>query len=134
QGFALGGEWGGAVLMSVEHAPRGRRGLYGGFVALGLPCGLVLANLVFLLVSVSVTHQQFLAWYWRIPFLASIVLVVIGIFVRVGVSESPVFAEIQQLHAERRTPVLDVLRDEWRTVLLAAGSYLSSSALGYLAT
>lgn len=134
QGFALGGEWGGAVLMSVEHAPAARRGLYGSFVALGLPAGLVLANLMFLTASVAVSPAQFLAWGWRLPFLGSVVLVGIGLFVRSGVTESPVFTEIRERSAQRRQPVLDVLRDHWRTVLLAAGSYLSSSALGYLST
>jgi metabolite-proton symporter len=134
QGFALGGEWGGAVLMSVEHAPRARRGLYGSFVALGLPIGLILANLVFLLASVSISRQQFLAWGWRIPFVASGALVAIGLVVRVGIAESPVFAEIRRQRAERRMPIVDVLRDHWRSVALAAGSYLSSSTLGYVAT
>jgi metabolite-proton symporter len=134
QGFALGGEWGGAVLMSVEHAPAARRGLYGSFVALGLPIGLILANLVFLLASIGISREQFLAWGWRIPFLASGVLVAIGLFVRVGIAESPVFTEIRRQRAERRMPILDVLREHGRSVALAAGSYLSSSALGYVAT
>jgi metabolite-proton symporter len=133
QGFALGGEWGGAALMSVEHAPDGRRGLYGSFVALGLPAGLILANLVFLVTSVAVTPEQFAAWAWRIPFVASAVLVLVGLYVRLGIEESPVFAEIQRLQAARRMPVLDLVRGHRRTVLLAAGSYLSSSALGYVA-
>ena len=78
QGFALGGEWGGAALMSVEHAPEGRRGLYGSFVALGLPAGVILSNLVFLVTSLAVTPEQFAAWAWRIPFLASAALVAGG--------------------------------------------------------
>src|SRR4030095_12162075 len=90
QGFALGGEWGGAVLMSVEHAPEGRRGLYGSFVALCLAVGGILSTLVFLFASVAVTPAQFAAWAWRIPFLASAVLVIVGLYVRLGVAESPV--------------------------------------------
>src|SRR6185369_4201548 len=70
QGFALGGEWGGAVLMSVEHAPQGRRGLFGSFVALGLPAGIILSNLVFLVASTVVSPAQFASWGWRVPFLA----------------------------------------------------------------
>jgi metabolite-proton symporter len=132
QGFALGGEWAGAVLMSVEHAPAGRRGLYGSFVALGLPAGLVLANLVFLIATTTMSRAQFLDWGWRVPFLSSIVLVVVGLFVRVGVSESPVFAEVRARKVERRMPVADVLRGHWRSVMLAAGSYMSISALGYI--
>jgi MFS family permease len=122
------------VLMSVEHAPDGRRGLYGSFVALGLPTGLILANLVFLIASVAVSRDQFLAWGWRIPFLASAVLVVVGLFVRMRVTETPVFADVKHKRAEHRLPVLDLLRDHRRTVLLAAGSCLSGSALGYIGT
>jgi len=132
QGFALGGEWGGAVLMSVEHAPQSRRGLYGSFVALGLPAGIILSNLVFLIASGVVTPEQFAAWAWRIPFIASIVLVAVGLFVRLNLAESPAFAEVRRTQAARRMPVADVLRTEGRTILLAAGSYLGISATGYL--
>jgi metabolite-proton symporter len=132
QGFALGGEWGGAVLMSVEHAPQSRRGLFGSFVALGLPVGIILSNLVFLVASSVVTPDQFSAWAWRIPFLASSILVAIGLFVRLGLAESPLFAEVLRRQAARRMPVLDLLRSDARTVLLAAGSYLSISTNGYL--
>jgi MFS family permease len=133
QGFALGGEWGGAVLMSVEHAPQHRRGFFGSFVALGLPAGIILSNLVFLLATIAVTPDQFAAWAWRIPFIASAALVVVGIFVRLRVGESPVFAQVLAARAARRRPVVDVLAGNWRTVLLAAGSYLSISTLGYIA-
>jgi metabolite-proton symporter len=132
RGFALGGEWGGAVLMSVEHAPHGKRGLFGSFVALGLPAGIILSNLVFLLASTVVNSEQFAAWGWRVPFLASGVLVAVGLFVRLGLEESPVFAELLRARAARHMPVLDVLRKNWRTVLLAAGSYLSISTTGYV--
>jgi metabolite-proton symporter len=132
QGFALGGEWGGAVLMSVEHSPQGRRGFFGSFVALGLPAGIILSNLVFLFASSVVTPDQFAAWAWRIPFLASGVLVLVGLFVRMGLSESPVFAQVLKKQAARRMPVLDVMRTDGRTVLLAAGSYVAISASGYI--
>jgi metabolite-proton symporter len=132
QGFALGGEWGGAVLMSVEHAPQGRRGLFGSFVALGLPAGIILSNLVFLIASSAVTPEQFARWAWRIPFLASAVLVAVGLFVRLSLAESPVFAQLPKAETARRMPVIDVLRGNGRTVFLAAGSYLSISATGYL--
>ena len=132
QGFALGGEWGGAVLMSVEHAPEGRRGVFGSVVALGLPAGIVLSNLVFLIASTAVAAEDFAAWAWRLPFVASAVLVGVGLWVRLGISESPVFARTLQAHAARRMPILDVLRVDARTVLLAAGTYLSISSLGYV--
>src|SRR5262245_9310574 len=132
QGFALGGEWGGAVLMSVEHAPQGKRGLFGSFVALGLPAGIILSNFVFLMASTVVTPAQFASWAWRVPFLASGVLVAVGFFVRLRVAESPIFEDVRRARSTRRMPVVDVLRSEARAVFLAAGSYLSISATGYL--
>src|SRR5678815_379057 len=132
QGFALGGEWGGAVLMSVEHAPQGRRGLFGSFVALGLPAGIILSNLVFLMASTVVSPAQFASWAWRVPFLASSVLVAFGFFVRLRVAESPVFEEARRVHKTRSLPIVDVFKSEARAVFLAAGSYLSISATGYL--
>ncbi|HEY1306304.1 MAG TPA: MFS transporter [Vicinamibacterales bacterium] len=132
QGFALGGEWGGAVLMSVEHAPDGRRGFFGSFVALGLPVGIILSNLVFLIASTMVPPDQFARWGWRIPFLASAALVIVGVFIRLGIAESPVFEDARRRQLARRMPVADVLRTDARTVLLAAGSYTAISALGYI--
>src|SRR6187401_1776457 len=117
QGFALGGEWGGAILMSVEHAPEGRRGLFGSIVALGLPAGIILSNLVFLIVTTLLTPEQFAAWGWRIPFIASVVLVAVGLFVRLSIAESPIFAGVLRAGTARRMPVLDVLRTDTRTVL-----------------
>ncbi|HLG59344.1 MAG TPA: MFS transporter [Vicinamibacterales bacterium] len=132
QGFALGGEWGGAVLMSVEHAPQGRRGTFGSVVAMGLPAGIVLSNLVFITASAALTPAQFAAWGWRIPFLASAVLVAVGMYVRLGIAESPVFADALRSASPRRMPILDVLRTDAKTVLLAAGSYVGISGLGYI--
>jgi metabolite-proton symporter len=132
QGFALGGEWGGAVLMSIEHAPEERRGYYGSIVALGLPAGIVLSNAVFLGASLAADPTEFLAWGWRVPFLASAVLVGVGLFIRVGLAESPEFEDICRQDRVRRMPVADVMRGHVRAVLLAAGSYVGISALGYL--
>ena len=101
-------------------------------VALGLPAGIILSNVAFLLVSSVVTPDDFTAWAWRIPFLASGVLVALGLFVRLGLAESPLFVDLLRSRATRRMPILDVLRTDTRTVLLAAGSYLSTSALGYI--
>ena len=133
QGFALGGEWGGAALMAVEHAPGAHRGLFGSSVALGIPAGLILANLVFFIASVSISPGDFVARGWRIPFLTSAVLVLVGLYVRVGLAESPVFANLRHQRAERDAPVRDLVRDHWQKVLLAAGSHMSSAALGYVA-
>ena len=132
QGFALGGEWGGAVLMSVEHAPHTRRGLFGSFVALGLPAGIVLSNLVFLIISTAASPAAFAEWAWRIPFLASAGLVAVGLWVRLGLDESPIFARILERQAARRMPIVDVLRHDARAVALAAGSYVGISTLGYV--
>jgi len=132
QGFALGGEWSGAVLMSVEHAPDGRRGVFGSIVAFGLPAGIVLSNLVFLLASTAVPAAEFTAWAWRIPFVASGLLVAVGLWVRLGIAESPVFARAVAARGARRMPVVDVLRSSGGTVLLAAGTYLAISSLGYI--
>ncbi len=132
QGFALGGEWGGAVLMAIEHAPQDRRGWYGSLVALGLPAGIILSNLVFLATTLLVDPRAFADWGWRVPFLASGVLVLVGIVVRLTVAESPLFTESMAARETRRLPVVEVLRHHARLVLLAAGSYVGISALGYL--
>lgn len=132
QGFALGGEWGGAVLMAIEHAPPHRRGFYGSVVALGLPIGIIVSNLVFLIASLVAPPAQFLAWGWRIPFIASAVLIVIGLFVRVRLRESPVFTQVLDAGSVHRMPVIEVLRRHPRVVLLAAGSYTGISTLGYI--
>jgi MFS family permease len=99
---------------------------------MGLPIGIVLSNLVFLAASLLASPAQFQAWGWRIPFLASAVLVIVGLFIRTGLRESPAFAEVKRSGAERRMPVLDVIRGNGRAVLLAAGSYTGISTLGYV--
>lgn len=132
QGFALGGEWGGAALMTVEHAPKGKRGLFGSAVSLGVPAGVIVANLAFLVVGLAMNDDQFDQWGWRVPFLVSTVIVVIGLFLRLRVAESPIFAEARRKHTARRLPVVDVLRYDLRTVLLAAGTYLGVGGLGYI--
>ena len=132
QGFALGGEWGGAILMAIEHAPQDRRGMFGSLVALGLPAGIVLSNLVFLTTTLAVAPDAFADWGWRVPFLASGLLVFIGIIVRLTVAESPLFVEAQRARGTRRLPIVEVVRHHGRLVLFAAGSYVGISALGYL--
>ena len=131
QGFALGGEWGGAVLMSVEHAPPDRRGFYGSVVALGLPAGIILSNAVFLAATLFVDPAAFAAWGWRVPFLASAALIAVGLFIRTGLPESPIFADMRRTGV-RRLPVLDVLTGNAKAVLLAAGSYVGISTSGYI--
>jgi len=109
QGLAVGGEWGGAVLMTAEHAGRQRRGFWSSFTVVGAPMGALLSTLAVIAVT-ALPHPAFLAWGWRVPFLFSAVLLGIGLFVRLRVTESPVFAEAQQSRRPERYPVLAVLR------------------------
>jgi metabolite-proton symporter len=132
QGIGVGGEWGGAVLMAVEHAPENKKGFYGSFPQMGVPGGLIMANLVFLGMSAILTDEAFLAWGWRVPFLASAVLVVVGLAIRLSITESPEFEQVRQAHHEQRLPILTVLRHNLREVLLAAGAFIGINAVGYI--
>ena len=133
QGIGVGGEWGGAVLMAVEHAPPNRRGLYGGFVQIGTPAGLILANIAFLSVVTFVPQDQFLVWGWRIPFLLSAVLVIIGLVIRLRLEESPVFAEAQaQAPKKESLPLFIVLRSHWKQVLSGGLTMSSTAMVGYI--
>ncbi|PRY43948.1 MFS transporter [Umezawaea tangerina] len=120
QGFFLGGEQGGATLMVVEHAPPDRAGWYGSWTFLGSPLGLLLASAAMSL-SVSASGEDFLDWGWRVPFLVSLVLVGVGLYVRLSVQESPVFRETRAKGETVRLPIAEVLRGHWRRVLLGAG-------------
>jgi MFS transporter, MHS family, shikimate and dehydroshikimate transport protein len=134
QGFAVGGEWGAAVVMAVEHAPPGKRGLYGSFPQMGVPAGLLLSTLVFSLVSNSMSNDTFLSWGWRIPFLCSAVLIMVGILVRLKVSESPVFLEAAEKKQQEERPVLTVLREQKKPLLLTIGMKLLQNAVFYIYT
>lgn len=114
QGLAFGAEWGGAILMCFEHAPWRKRGLYTGITQAGFPVGLLLANLAFL-ASVPLGHT----WAWRVPFLLSSVLIVVGIMIRLRIDESPEFEELREEEGVSKNPLLEVLRDDWRNVLRA---------------
>ncbi len=119
QGIAIGGEWGGAVLMSAEHATS-RRGLWASFTNAGAPSGMVLSTVVLALVSGAVSEQQFIDWGWRIPFLLSALLLILGLFVRAKVDETPVFASARPKRSES-LPLLEVLRHHPRNLLQAIG-------------
>jgi len=114
QGLAFGAEWGGAILMCFEHAPWRKKGLYTGITQAGFPVGLLLANFAFL-VSVPLGDQ----WAWRVPFLLSAVLIVVGILIRLKIEESPEFEELKEEGEISKNPLLEVLRDDWRNVLRA---------------
>ena len=132
QGFSAGGEWGGAALMSVEHAPKGRRGLFGAYPQIGVPIGMILATLFMFGLSTVMTDEQFLAWGWRIPFLFSILLIGVGYWIRRAVEESPVFAEMARLRQEESAPLGELFRHHRKNVLLAALIFAANNAAGYL--
>jgi MFS family permease len=132
QGAGVGGEWGGAVLMAVEHASPGKRGFYGSFPQMGVPGGLILANLAFLGVSAGMSDEAFAAWGWRIPFLASALLVLAGLLIRVTIAESPEFEEVKRSGAEARLPVVTVLKEHPKQVLLAADGFIGNNTVGYI--
>ncbi len=118
QGFAVGGEWGGAVLMAVEHSPPDRRGFYGSWPQSGSPAGLVLATAAFGAVSL-LPAEQFLTWGWRIPFLLSILLVFVGLFIRLQILETPAFERIKEAGAEAQMPIIEALRRHPKNIGLA---------------
>jgi metabolite-proton symporter len=133
QGIGIGGEWGGAVVMAVEHAPAGRRGLWGSFPQMGVAVGGTLSALAMWLAT-KLPSAQFLSWGWRVPFLFSVVLVVIGIWVRMTVAESPAFLKIKDQKAEERVPLWVVLKNHPKSVLLAMGLRYAENGLYYLIT
>jgi MHS family shikimate/dehydroshikimate transporter-like MFS transporter len=132
QGFGLGGEWGGAVLMAVEHAPANKKGFYGSWPQLGAPLGLVLGTLVFSLVSHFLTDAQLYAWGWRLPFLFSIVLVIVGLWIRFTIAESPEFQKIKDSGQEVRMPILDAIRTYPKNILLAMGARFAENGFFYI--
>jgi MHS family shikimate/dehydroshikimate transporter-like MFS transporter len=132
QGIGLGGEWGGAALMAVEHSPEGKRGFYGSWPQMGGPTGLILGTAAFGAVS-WLPEEQLLAWGWRVPFLLSIVMVGVGLFIRLKILESPAFTRVKEEHAEARLPVIEVFRTYPKNVFLAAGAALANNVLFYVA-
>jgi MFS transporter, MHS family, shikimate and dehydroshikimate transport protein len=134
QGLGVGGEWGGAVLLAVEHAPEGRRGFYGSWPQMGVPAGLLLANAVLLPLSAGLSQEQFLSWGWRVPFLLSIVLVAVGLFIRLKILESPAFRQVQESQTEAQMPIVDVVRAYPKNVLLAMGMRIAENGIFYILT
>ena len=127
QGIAVGGEWGGAVLMAGEHAPKGRRNFFASFAQLGSPAGLILSLLAFSAVT-RLPEEDLLSWGWRLPFLASALLLIVGLAIRLGVNESPEFLEDKAIAEKARAiqkdqaPVIEVLKTAWRPLLLCIGA------------
>lgn len=134
QGIGLGGEWGGAVLLAVENAPPNRRAIYGMFPQLGAPLGFLLSGGSFLLLSNGLTDAQFIAWGWRLPFLASAALVLLGLYVRFQITETPVFQEAIQRRERVEVPVVEVFRHHLRPLLAGVLICLATFVIFYLLT
>lgn len=152
QGFAVGGQWGGAMLLVTENAPANKRGFYGAFAQAGAPVGLILANLAFLAVLAIFSEEQFMAWGWRIPFLFSIILIGISMYVQLHLEDTPAFLALQKHQTEQaensdpdqtdglqpaikeksRSPVLEVMRTHPRQIVLAAGAFLAVQVTFYI--
>jgi metabolite-proton symporter len=134
QGLGLGGEWGGAVLLAIENAPAGKRALYGMFPQLGAPLGLFLSTVVFLGLSGTLNNDQFFSFGWRIPFLASAVLVLVGLYVRLTIAETPVFAASVERHERVKVPMLVVLRSYPGRLVAGTLVSLATFVIFYLMT
>lgn len=134
QGIGLGGEWGGAVLLAVENAPHGKRALYGMFPQFGAPLGFFMSGGIFLLLSHWLTEEQFFAFGWRLPFLASAVLVLLGLYVRLTITETPVFQASMQRAAPVKVPFLAVFQHHSRALIAGIFSCIATFVLFYLMT
>jgi metabolite-proton symporter len=133
QGFGVGGEWGGAVLMAVEHGHGGRRGFYASWVQAGVPAGMLLANGVFQAFAL-VGDEAFLAWAWRLPFLLGIALLAVGLFIRLQVFESPLFAQMRERRQHAAVPFFEVFKSHPRNVVLAMGMRVAENGCFYIFT
>jgi MFS family permease len=134
QGIGVGGEWGGAVLMATEHAPKARRGFFGSWPQMGVPAGLLISTLVFKLVEGSMSEDAFMSWGWRVPFLASAILVILGIVIRLKIMESPAFERVKETETQAEKPIVDVVRKYPRDVLTAMGMRVAENGAFYVLT
>ncbi len=134
QGLGIGGEWGGAVLLATENAPPGRRAWYGMFPQLGAPIGFFFSGGIFLLLSRTLSNEQFLEWGWRVPFISSALLVALGLYVRLSVTETPVFQKAAAAQAHREVPLLTVIRHHTGAVVLGTLIALAVYVNFYLMT
>ncbi len=137
QGLAVGGQWGGAALLAIENAPVQKRGFYGSFAQMGVPAGVITANLIFLIMAKVVAPDAFQAWGWRIPFLLSIVLVGLSMYVQLVVEDTPEFralakAEENVEHHRQKSPILTALAKNPKEIALAAGSFVAANGTFYI--
>ncbi|MCO8166048.1 MHS family MFS transporter [Pseudomonas sp. 21LCFQ010] len=134
QGLGLGGEWGGAALLATENAPKGKRAWFGMFPQLGPSIGFLAANGLFLTLAVVLDDQQFREWGWRIPFLLSAALVIVGLYVRLKLEETPAFAKVVAKHEQLRLPIVETFSKHWQPMLLGAAAMVVCYALFYIST
>lgn len=134
QGLGLGGEWGGAALLATENAPPGKRAWFGMFPQLGPSIGFLAANGLFLTLAMTLNDEQFRTWGWRIPFLLSAVLVMVGLYVRLKLEETPIFANAMARHEQVKMPIVELFSQYWRPMLLGAASMVVCYALFYIST
>ena len=140
QGLAIGGQWGGAMLLVTESAPADQRGWYGAYAQAGAPMGVILANLAFIGVSASMSEEAFMDWGWRLPFIASVVLIGISMFVQLKIEDTDAFKSLSAAQAEsdapkvevKRSPVIEAIRKYPRRIMLAAGAFLSVQVTFYI--
>src|ERR1700677_3275302 len=134
QGLGLGGEWGGAVLLATENAPAGKKAWYGMFPQLGAPIGFVISSGTFLLLGKLLSDQQFLDYGWRVPFIASAILVWVGLYVRLKLTETPDFLTVMEKNERVRVPVIDVFAKHTRAIVLGTAAAITTFLLFYLMT
>ncbi len=132
QGLAAGGEWAGAALFTTEHAPKASRGFWGTFTNLGGAVANILALVTFLITGLFMTDATFVAWGWRIPFLLSILLIVVGLYIRLKIEETPVFTAGARQHSSGSLPFKEAFAAQWKEILLGAGSLVMAFSLGYM--
>ena len=134
QGLALGGEWSGAALLATENAPANKRAIYGTFPQLGAPIGFIIANVIFLVFSYTLTPEAFMEWGWRVPFLLSAVMVIIGLYVRLKLIETPAFTKVVESNEVAKLPLARVFKTSWRPLILGTFIMLATYVLFYLMT
>jgi len=134
QGIGIGGEWGGAVLMAVEHSGDKHRGFHGSWPQMGVPAGLLLSTLVFGILSSRLTPSEFLSWGWRVPFLLSAILVAVGLFIRLRILETPVFLRLMSQEQPAGKPIAELMRNQLRNVLLGVGMRFAENGTFYILT
>src|SRR5215213_5478091 len=136
QGLAIGGQWGGAILLATEYAPPDRRGLFGSLAQTGVPVGVIFGNLVFLAVGAATTEAQFLAWGWRIPFLVGVLLIGVAMYIQIRLEETPAFRHLEEQQegneTQERSPVLEVIKEHPKQILLAGGAFFVVNGSFYI--